>query len=524
LVDDSDKGRDNEIRRTLQVLSRRTKNNPVLIGKPGTGKTAIAEGIAQRIVNNEVPEGMEAHKIVSLDLGSLIAGSKFRGEFEERLKAVIKDVEDAQGNLILFIDELHMLLGLGKSDGAMDAGNLLKPALARGTLRCCGATTIDEYRKYIEKDAALARRFQPVMVDEPSISETISILRGLKEKYEVHHGVTISDSALVAAAELSSRYINDRFLPDKAIDLVDEACSMLKLEQQSKPEDLEILERSILTLRIELESLKKESDSKSSQRRDEIQSRLKNLEMEYKELETNWNEQKNRLKKLNQIKEELEQARIDYDLAQRKGDLAIASKLLYDTIPKLESQLPAETDEEGPVFHEKVTANDIAQVISKTTGIPITSLLKGEREKLKSMEDVLEAKVVGQNEAISSVSDAVRLGRTGLQSLDRPIASFMFLGPTGVGKTELCKALAKLLFDSENAIVRLDMSEYMEKHSVSKLIGAPPGYVGYDEGGTLTEAVRRKPFSIILLDEIEKAHRDVSNVLLQGICISCSAG
>jgi ATP-dependent Clp protease ATP-binding subunit ClpB len=497
----------------LEVLSRRTKNNPVLIGKAGVGKTAIAEGIAQRIVNNRVPESLKGQKVVSLDLGLLVAGAKFQGEFEERLKAVVKDIEMAEGRIIVFIDELHMLFGLGKTQGSMDASNLLKPALARGTLKCCGATTIDEYRKYIEKDPALARRFQPVMVEEPTIQETISILRGLKEKYEIHHGVSIADSALVTAAELSDRYITDRQLPDKSIDLIDQSCAMLKLNQESKPEHLEALDRSILTLKIELESLKKEKAA--SEKRKDIQDQLEKLENEYRAGEKAWLDEREALLKVRRLKKDLDTARTEYESAQRAGDLAKASRLLYETIPNLERQIPTEAEDENGMLHEMVVSNDIAIVISRMTGIPITSLLRKEKEKLLNIENVLKKEVVGQDEAMTAVADAVRLGRTGLQSPSKPIASLLFLGPTGVGKTQLSKSLAKYLFDNEDSIIRLDGSEFMEKHSVSKLIGSPPGYVGYDEGGALTEAVLRKPFSIILFDEIEKAHPEVTNILLQ---------
>ncbi|KAL0090104.1 heat shock protein 78 [Phycomyces blakesleeanus] len=516
-------GRDEEIRRTLEVLARRTKNNPVLIGEAGTGiilltHRVLCQGLAQRIVANEVPESIQGRRVITLDLGSLVAGAKYRGEFEDRLKAVLKEVTEANGKIILFIDEIHNLLGLGKSEGTMDAGNLLKPALARGQLRCVGATTIDEYRKYIMKDPALARRFQQVLVEEPTVQDTISILRGLKERYEIHHGVRIADSALVSAAINSHRYITERFLPDKAIDLVDEACSKLRLQQESKPEVLENLDRQIMTTQIELESLRKESDAASVERRNKLQSELEEKQKESQRLSAIWNEERQKLEGIQKIKEDLEKARVELDLAQRSGNFQKASELRYGTIPTLEKKLPKENlDEDNPdaFIHERVTADDIARVVARMTGIPVRNLMKGEREKLLHMEDVLKERVVGQTEAISAVSDAVRLSRAGLQNPSRPIASFMFLGPTGVGKTELCKTIADFLFDTENAIVRIDMSEYMEKFSVSRLIGSPPGYVGHEEGGELTEAVRRRPYAVVLLDEMEKAHRDVSNILLQ---------
>ncbi len=509
-------GRDEEIRRTIQVLARRTKNNPVLIGEPGVGKTAIAEGLALRIANGDVPDGIKDRRLLSLDLGSMIAGAKYRGEFEERLKGVLDEVKQAAGEIILFIDEMHTLVGAGKSEGAMDASNLLKPALARGELHCIGATTIDEYRKHVEKDAALERRFQPVLIGEPTVPDTISILRGLKEKYELHHGVRITDAAIVAAATLSNRYISDRFLPDKAIDLMDEAASRIRMEVESKPEEIENLDRRIIQLKIEREALKKENDKASLDRLGKLESELANLEQQSAELTQRWQAEKEKIAGEAKIKEQLDAARIELDQAQRGGYLARAGELQYGRIPELEKQLTeAETHTRGAMLREEVTDQDIAAVVARWTGIPVERMLEGERDKLMQMEAAIGSRVIGQDEAVKAVSAAVSRARAGLQDPNRPLGSFLFLGPTGVGKTELTKALAEFLFDDPGAMVRIDMSEFMEKHAVARLIGAPPGYVGYEEGGVLTEAVRRRPYQVVLFDEVEKAHGDVFNVLLQ---------
>ena len=509
-------GRDEEIRRAMQVLSRRTKNNPVLIGEPGVGKTAIAEGLALRIINGDVPESLRNKTLMALDMGALIAGAKYRGEFEERLKAVLNEVTSAAGEIILFIDEMHTLVGAGKSDGAMDAANLIKPALARGELHCIGATTLDEYRKYVEKDAALARRFQPLMVEEPTVVDTISILRGIKEKYELHHGVRISDSALVAAATLSQRYITDRFLPDKAIDLVDEAASRLRMEVDSKPEELDALDRDILQKQIEVEALRLEDDAASKDRLSKLETEVADLQQQSAAMTAQWQAERDKLENARGLKEQLDRARVDLDAAKREGNLARAGELSYGVIPQLEKQLTeAESREDEVLVEEAVRPEQIASVVERWTGVPVSKMLEGEREKLLRMEDEIASRVIGQTQAVTAVANAVRRARAGLNDENRPLGSFLFLGPTGVGKTELTKALAEFLFDDDSAMVRVDMSEFMEKHAVSRLIGAPPGYVGYDEGGVLTEAVRRRPYQVVLFDEVEKAHPDVFNVLLQ---------
>ncbi|MXP27571.1 ATP-dependent chaperone ClpB [Porphyrobacter algicida] len=509
-------GRDEEIRRTVQILARRTKNNPALIGEPGTGKTAIAEGLALRIANGDVPDSLKGRTLMSLDMGALIAGAKYRGEFEERLKAVLDEVKGAEGQIILFIDEMHTLIGAGASEGSMDAGNLLKPALSRGELHCIGATTLDEYQKYVEKDPALQRRFQPVYIDEPTVEDTISILRGIKEKYELHHGVRITDGAIVAAAQLSNRYIQNRFLPDKAIDLMDEAASRIRMEVESKPEEIEGLDRRIIQLKIEEQALQKESDQASKDRLESLRKELAELEQRSSELTTRWQNERDKIHAESRLKEQLDAARIELEQAQREGNLARAGELSYGTIPGLEKQLEeAAGQTENALLKEEVTEDDIAGVVSRWTGIPVDRMMAGEREKLLDMENIIGKRVIGQSQAVDAVSKAVRRARAGLQDPDRPLGSFLFLGPTGVGKTELTKALASFLFDDDNAMVRIDMSEFMEKHAVARLIGAPPGYVGYDEGGVLTEAVRRRPYQVVLFDEVEKAHPDVFNVLLQ---------
>jgi len=509
-------GRDEEIRRTIQILARRTKNNPALIGEPGTGKTAIAEGLALRIANGDVPDSLKDRQLMALDMGSLIAGAKYRGEFEERLKAVLDEVKGADGQIILFIDEMHTLIGAGASEGSMDAGNLLKPALSRGELHCIGATTLDEYQKYVEKDPALQRRFQPVYIDEPSVEDTISMLRGLKEKYELHHGVTITDGAIVAAAQLSNRYIQNRFLPDKAIDLMDEAASRLRMEVESKPEEIENLDRRIIQLKIEEQALQRETDAASKDRLAALRKELADLEQQSSELTTRWQNERDKIQAGTKVKEELDAAKLELEQAQRTGDLAKAGELQYGRIPELEKRMAeAESHSENAMLRERVTEDDIASVVSRWTGIPVDRMLAGERDKLLAMESIIGKRVIGQAQAIEAVSKAVRRARAGLQDPNRPLGSFLFLGPTGVGKTELTKALAGFLFDDDAAMVRIDMSEFMEKHAVARLIGAPPGYVGYDEGGVLTEAVRRRPYSVVLFDEMEKAHPDVSNVLLQ---------
>ena len=509
-------GRDEEIRRTIQILARRTKNNPALIGEPGTGKTAIAEGLALRIANGDVPDSLKGRTLMALDMGALIAGAKYRGEFEERLKAVLDEVKGAEGQIVLFIDEMHTLIGAGASEGSMDAGNLLKPALSRGELHCIGATTLDEYQKYVEKDPALQRRFQPVFIDEPSVEDTISMLRGLKEKYELHHGVRITDGAIVAAAQLSNRYIQNRFLPDKAIDLMDEAASRLRMEVESKPEAIETLDRRIIQLKIEEQALQKEPDAASQERLGNLRKELADLEQQSSELTTRWQNERDKIQAGTKVKEELDAARLELEQAQRTGDLARAGELQYGRIPELEKRMAeAESQSEGAMLREQVTEDDIASVVSRWTGIPVDRMMAGEREKLLAMESIIGKRVIGQEQAVGAVSKAVRRARAGLQDPNRPLGSFLFLGPTGVGKTELTKALAWFLFDDDNAMVRIDMSEFMEKHAVSRLIGAPPGYVGYDEGGVLTEAVRRRPYQVVLFDEVEKAHPDVFNVLLQ---------